>query len=300
MISRQSITGFLLLDKSIERTSNHALQDVKRLFQAKKAGHTGSLDPLATGMLPICFGAATRFSQYLLDADKTYEFTAALGEQTSTGDREGEVVEVAPIPKDWVSSLSEILNSFLGTTQQIPSMYSAIKHKGRPLYEYARAGVEIERAARHITVHEIAVLSVEENKFHARVRCSKGTYVRTLAEDIAKKLGTVGHVHALYRTQVGPFKKDALYTLDELKDIQSNQGSSGLLKTLQPISSALMHFAPVMLSTVALHYLMQGQSVVLPDAPESGFVRLLDPNNQLIGMGEVVDGRVHPRTLLRG
>ncbi len=294
----QNITGFLLLNKAIERTSNHALQDVKRLFQAKKAGHTGSLDPLATGMLPICFGAATRFSQYLLDSDKTYEFTAALGQQTSTADREGDVIaEVAP-PEGWANNIPYVFDGFLGTTFQIPSMYAAIKHQGRPLYEYARAGIEIDRPAREITLHELTLLGVEDNYFHARVRCSKGTYVRTLVEDIAKKLGTVAHVHALHRTQVGPFLSESLHSLDDLKKIHQEEGMDALLKTVQPLSSAMMHFPAVHLPMVAVHYITQGQSITLSDAPETGFVRILDPNNRLLGLGEMIDGRLHPRTMV--
>ncbi|MFI4955751.1 MAG: tRNA pseudouridine(55) synthase TruB [Gammaproteobacteria bacterium] len=298
MSSLQNVTGFLLLDKALESTSNRALQQVKHLYHAKKAGHTGSLDPLATGMLPICFGAATRFSQYLLDADKTYEFTAALGEQTATADREGEVIATAPLPEDWVAKLPAVLESFLGTTQQIPSMYAAIKHQGRPLYEYARAGVEIERTSRSITLHELTLLNADQHFFHARVRCSKGTYVRTLVEDIAKALGTVGHVHALHRTQVGPFLGDKMYTYDALKEMLEAQGMESLLSTVLPLSSALMHFPSIQLPSVAVHYITQGQAVTLPQAPESGFVRLLDQNARFLGIGEMVDGKVNPRTLI--
>jgi tRNA pseudouridine55 synthase len=298
MTSPQNVTGFLLLDKALESTSNRALQQIKHLFHAKKAGHTGSLDPLATGMLPICFGSATRFSQYLLDSDKTYEFTAALGEQTATADREGEVIATAPLPEDWESKLPAILESFLGTTQQVPSMYAAIKHQGRPLYEYARAGVEIDRPSRSITLHELTLLGTDQHFFHARVRCSKGTYVRTLVEDIAKALGTVGHVHALHRTQVGPFLSDKMYTFDALKDQLETQGMESLLSTVQPLSSALMHFPAVQLPSVAVHYISQGQPVTLPQTPESGFVRLLDQNARFLGIGEMLNEKIHPRTLV--
>lgn len=294
----QNVTGFLLLDKALESTSNRALQEVKRLFQAKKAGHTGSLDPLATGMLPICFGAATRFSQYLLDADKTYEFTGALGEQTATADREGEVIATAPLPEGWEAALSGVLETFMGTTQQIPSMYAAIKHQGRPLYEYARAGVEIDRPSRDITISELTLLGTDQHYFHARVRCSKGTYVRTLVEDIAKALGTVGHVHALHRTQVGPFVDDAMYTIDSLRTLLDTDGMDALLNTVQPLSRALTHFPSVQLPSVAVHYLSQGQSVTLPHSPDSGFVRVLDQNARFLGIAEMLQGRVCPRTLI--
>jgi len=298
MSSPQNVTGFLLLDKALESTSNRALQQIKHLFHAKKAGHTGSLDPLATGMLPICFGAATRFSQYLLDSDKTYEFTAALGEQTSTADREGEVIATASLPEDWESMLPAVLESFLGTTQQIPSMYAAIKHQGRPLYEYARAGVEIDRPSRSITLHELTLLSTDQHFFHARVRCSKGTYVRTLVEDIAKALGTVGHVHALHRTQVGPFLSDKMHSYDSLKDLLETQGMDALLSTVLPLSSALMHFPSIQLPSVAVHYIGQGQPVTLPQAPEAGFIRLMDQNSRFIGIGEMMNGQIQPRTMI--
>ncbi|MGB1580547.1 MAG: tRNA pseudouridine(55) synthase TruB, partial [Nevskiales bacterium] len=212
----RNISGILLLDKPIGRSSNAALQEVKRLFDARKAGHTGSLDPLATGLLPICFGHATKLSGYLLDADKAYWVKARLGERTDTADAEGEVIERLPVPDLSSRSVLDVLGSFLGEQEQLPPMYSALKHEGKRLYELARAGEEVERKKRRINIYDLQLLSAQADELVMSVRCSKGTYIRTLVEDIAQALGTVGHVAALRHTAVGAFTGEQMIDLPNL------------------------------------------------------------------------------------
>ena len=214
-ILRRPVHGVLLLDKPHGLSSNDALQKAKRLLRAEKAGHTGTLDPLATGLLPLCFGAATKFSQASLDADKAYRATLQLGRITSTGDAEGEVLQVRPVELSR-AQLEAACNAFIGDLQQVPPMHSALKHEGRALYTYARAGIEIERAARAVTIHAIAIVEWRGDLLTLDVRCSKGTYVRTLAEDIGEALGCGAHLAALRRTGCGALGVDAAYTLDEL------------------------------------------------------------------------------------
>src|SRR3990167_5521161 len=205
-----ALNGIFLLDKSIGISSNGALQRVKRLLQAKKAGHTGSLDPLATGMLPICFGDATKFSQYLLDSDKTYVVTMQLGVRTTTSDIEGEIVSMRSVPNFSLDDINAAFEKFRGTTQQIPSMFSALKHNGVPLYEYARIGMTIERLSRPITIYELTVLSIENNHVNFTVKCSKGTYVRTLVDDVGEVLECGAHVTQLRRISVGPYLENQM------------------------------------------------------------------------------------------
>ena len=211
-----ALNGIFLLDKSIGISSNGALQRVKRLLQAKKAGHTGSLDPLATGMLPICFGDATKFSQYLLDSDKTYVVTMQLGVRTTTSDIEGEIVSMRSVPNFSLDDINAAFEKFRGTTQQIPSMFSALKHNGVPLYEYARKGITIERQSRTLTIYSLIVNSFENNFVNFTVKCSKGTYVRTLVDDVGEKLNCGAHVTQLRRLSVGPFLENQMMTMEKL------------------------------------------------------------------------------------
>src|SRR5262245_505353 len=211
------VHGILLLDKPRGLSSNAAVQRVRRAFGRVKAGHTGSLDPLATGMLPICLGEATKVAGYLLDGDKEYEFTMRLGERTATGDAEGEVVEHGPVPPDPQARLGAALSAFIGPIEQVPPMYSALKRDGQPLYKLARQGVEVERAARSITIHALELLGVAGADATLRVRCSKGTYVRTLAEDLARALGSCAHLTMLRRVAVAPFPALAMTSLDALE-----------------------------------------------------------------------------------
>jgi tRNA pseudouridine55 synthase len=294
----RNVQGILLLDKPIGITSNDALQRVKRLFHAQKAGHTGSLDPLADGLLPLCFGKATKVSAFLLDADKRYWVRIRLGVKTTTADAEGEVLETRPTDGITEKDLHSALSRFEGEIQQIPPMYSALKHKGERLYKLAREGIEVEREARTITIRQLTLLSAELPEFELDVACSKGTYVRTLAEDIGEVLGCGAHVTALRRTGVGPYGLDGLVSMDELERI-SEQGMDALDQLLLPVESALTHLPEVRLSADTEFYLKQGQPVLVPNAPVEGQVQLFGVDGRFIGVGEILDdGRVAPRRLL--
>src|SRR5579862_9142002 len=226
---KRQIHGILLLDKPLGMTSNAALQKVKRLFNAKKAGHTGSLDPLATGMLPICFGEATKFSQFLLESDKCYQVEAKLGVKTRTGDAEGEVIAVKPVMDLTCERLEAVLSQFVGQIQQIPPMYSALKIQGKPLYELARQGIEIPREARSVQIYRLQLIDFQAETLKFEVQCSKGTYVRTLVEDIGELLGCGAHVSALRRTVVLPYNEIKMYTLDALEEIHQQFGMDALI-----------------------------------------------------------------------
>lgn len=295
----KNIDGIFLLNKPLDMTSNFALQRVKRLFGAKKAGHTGSLDPLATGMLPICFGEATKFSQFLLDSDKCYQVTAKLGEKTTTGDAEGEIISTRSIPALSRANLDPILRTFLGAQQQIPPMYSAIKFQGKPLYELARKGIEIERQPRPIYIHQLDLLDFNEESLTLLIHCSKGTYVRTLVEDIGEMLGCGAHVSLLHRSMVFPYKQANMITLSDLEETQRQQGNDSLKQFLLPVETAVECFPEIKLSTSALFYIKTGQPVMVPNSPTQGFVRLFSQDAHFVGVGEVLeDGRVAPRRLI--
>ena len=293
----RAIDGVLLLDKPIGLTSNQALQRVKRLFDARKAGHTGSLDPLASGLLPVCLGQATKVSGFLLDARKRYQVTARLGQRTDTGDADGQVVEAQPVPPLDDDAVKRVLAQFAGLQKQVPPMYSAIKHQGQRLYKLARRGIEIERQPRQIEIYGLELLSLEADALELDVACSKGTYVRTLIEDIARALGTVAHVTVLRRLGVGPYAEGRMYKLEELEAL-AEQGMERLDEVLLPVDSALDHWPSVELGADSAYYLMQGQAVMAPGAPSSGKVRLYDEGHGFLGIGEVkLDGRVAPTRL---
>lgn len=293
----RAIDGVLLLDKPIGLTSNQALQRVKRLFDARKAGHTGSLDPLASGLLPVCLGQATKVSGFLLDARKRYQVTARLGQRTDTGDADGQVVEEQPVPPLDDDAVKRVLAQFAGLQKQVPPMYSAIKHQGQRLYKLARRGIEIERQPRQIEIYGLELLSLEADALELDVACSKGTYVRTLIEDIARALGTVAHVTVLRRLGVGPYAEGRMYKLGELEAL-AEQGMERLDDVLLPVDSALEHWPSVELGADSAYYLMQGQAVMAPGAPSSGKVRLYDEGHGFLGIGEVkLDGRVAPTRL---
>ncbi|MCZ6536421.1 MAG: tRNA pseudouridine(55) synthase TruB [Gammaproteobacteria bacterium] len=293
----RAIDGVLLLDKPIGLTSNQALQRVKRLFDARKAGHTGSLDPLASGLLPVCLGQATKVSGFLLDARKRYQVTARLGQRTDTGDADGQVVEEQPVPPLDDDAVKRVLAQFAGLQKQVPPMYSAIKHQGQRLYKLARRGIEIERQPRQIEIYGLELLSLEADALELDVACSKGTYVRTLIEDIARALGTVAHVTVLRRLGVGPYAEGRMYKLEELEAL-AEQGMERLDDVLLPVDSALDHWPSVELGADSAYYLMQGQAVMAPGAPSSGKVRLYDEGHGFLGIGEVkLDGRVAPTRL---
>lgn len=296
---RRQVHGILLLDKPAGVTSNRALQTVKHLFNAKKAGHTGSLDPIATGMLPICFGEATKFSQYLLTSNKSYRVIAKLGVQTTTGDCEGEVIathSVAGLTKD---QLEQTLQQFMGEIQQIPPMFSAIKHQGQPLYELARRGIEIERKPRTITIFSLDLEHFEDDIFIFNVHCSKGTYVRTLVEDIGHQLGCGGHVQALRRLTITPYGKVHMYTMEMLTSILESSGQEGLTACLLPVESAVHLFPIVTLTTAAVFYLRMGQSIRTNMQLDTPLVQLFSEDARFLGVGEVTpDGRVKPHRLI--
>lgn len=294
------LDGILLLDKPSGITSNAALQKVKKLFAARKAGHTGSLDPLASGMLPICFGEATKFSSFLLESDKRYQVTAKLGIKTTTGDTEGEIIAQNPVGEITVNGLLKILENFRGEIQQIPSMFSALKRNGRPLYELARQGIVVERTPRTICIHELKVLELTELTFSLEILCSKGTYIRTMIEDIGDALGCGAHVIALRRLQTASYQENEMIALAELEPMQKLEDFSFLDSQLLPIDSAIRDWPLVSISEAGAYYLLRGQAVIIPKAPKSGMVRLWLNSSRFLGVGEILeDGRVAPRKLVQ-
>lgn len=298
----RSINGILLLDKPAGITSNAALQMVKRMFDASKAGHTGSLDPLATGVLPLCFGEATKFSQYLLDADKQYLATIKLGVVTDSGDADGEIIEQHPVGDFSDADLEVILENYRGEISQIPSMYSAIKVDGQPLYKLARQGIEIERKARTVHIHKLAVVERDSDTLTIEVDCTKGTYVRTLAEDIGRELGCGAHVIKLRRLGAGPFKIGETVTMESLEAIAGHWAEMD--QFLLPVSEAVKDWPTVALTEVTASYLRQGQPVQISNAPTEGWVSIFSESgddDQFIGVGEIQgDGKVAPRRLVAG
>jgi tRNA pseudouridine55 synthase len=296
----RSINGILLLDKPKGLTSNLALQITKRLYNAEKAGHTGSLDPLASGMLPICFGEATKFSQFLLEADKRYQVTAQLGIKTTTGDTEGEVIGEKPIPHLSEEAIEKLFATFIGAIQQIPSMYSAIKQNGQPLYKLARQGIEVTREPRTIQIYSITYLSHNQDSISFAVHCSKGTYVRTLVEDMGEALGCGAHVTELRRLTVGSYQAEQMQTLSHLEELAENQAREVMDSYLLRVDSAIVHWPELPLSEAAIYYIKQGQPVIAPYAPSSGWVKITRKNGDFLGVGEILDdGRLAPRRLVQ-
>lgn len=300
-ISKRAVDGVFLLDKPKGMSSNAALQEVKHLFEACKAGHTGSLDPLASGMLPICLGEATKFSQFLLDAKKHYQVTVQLGVKTSTGDAEGEIINQAPVDNVTRARVEQVLTHFTGEIDQIPSMYSALKHKGQPLYKLARQGISVERKSRKVTIYEIQLLNHEHDTFEFEVHCSKGTYVRTLVEDIGDMLGCGAYVKELRRLVVGSYQAEQMKTLDEIKELsEKTQSLQALDECLLPIDSSVANLPTLNISAAAAFYLIRGQAIIIPRAPNDGWVNLKLQNGGFLGVGEILgDGRVAPRRLVQ-
>jgi tRNA pseudouridine55 synthase len=276
-------------------TSNAALQRIKHRYGFKKAGHTGSLDPLASGMLPICFGEATKFSQYLLLADKRYWVEAILGVKTSTGDAEGEIIAKRPVSFRPITELLHILHRFKGETTQIPSMFSALKYKGLPLYRLARKGLEVERKPRTIHIYGLDLMDYEVDKLTLEVHCSKGTYIRTLVEDIGEALGCGAHVSFLRRLAVGPFSSAQMVPLAQ---IQSSL-QQDLFHYCQPTAMLVQELPAITLPTRLMDGLRLGQSVSLLNPCEEGLVKLLSSAGYFLGVGEVKGGKIFPRQILR-
>ncbi|MEI7379858.1 tRNA pseudouridine(55) synthase TruB [Pectobacterium versatile] len=301
----RDVHGVLLLDKPQGVSSNDVLQKVKRIFNANRAGHTGALDPLATGMLPICLGEATKFSQYLLDSDKRYRVIARLGQRTDTSDADGNVIEERAIGFS-ATDLEQALEGFRGTTQQVPSMYSALKYQGRKLYEYARQGLTVPREAREITVYELQFIRWEGDELELEIHCSKGTYIRTIIDDLGEKLGCGAHVIYLRRLQVATYPTERMVTLEQLAALaeqaqtQEHPLSLSLDPLLMPMESPVIDFPEVNLTPVVAGYLKLGQAVQAANAPLNGMVRITEGDeHKFIGMGEIDnDGRVAPRRLV--
>jgi len=291
------VNGVLLLDKPKGVSSNHALQRVRRLFQAQKAGHTGTLDPMATGLLPICLGEATKFSSYLLEADKVYRTRVELGVMTDTGDAEGAVMEQHAVPSLTVDDVEAVLSRFRGDIDQVPPMYSALKHQGKKLYELAREGKHVERAARRVSVYDARLLSFDGTAFELEVSCSKGTYIRTLAEDIGKALGCGAHISQLRRLKTGPFLADAMWTLEALEALADQ---AALEAELMPVDVLVDHLPSLTADDTAHSRLAHGQPATLTTgtlAPEA-LARLYYAET-FIGLGVVKgDQEVAPKRLL--
>ncbi len=295
----RDVSGILLLDKPAGITSNFALQKVKRLFNANKAGHTGSLDPIATGVLPICLGEATKVSGYLLDANKGYLVTVKLGEKTTSADIEGEVIERRDVPDISKSYLQEVIDSFVGDIEQIPPMHSALKVDGQPLYKLAHQGIEIERKARPVTIYSIQLLDQRADELDLEVHCSKGTYIRTLAQDIGEKLGCGGHVKMLRRIAVAGFSLEDAITIEELEKMASEEGFDSLDKRLLSVGVALNDWPQVWLNSEMVYFLRRGQAVQVPQAPTQGLVALYGADKDFVGIGRILDdGRVAPKRLI--
>jgi tRNA pseudouridine55 synthase len=292
---KRPIDGVLLLDKPLGYSSNQALQKVKWLFQAAKAGHTGTLDPLATGVLPICLGEATKFAQYLTDADKTYIARVQFGVTTTTGDAEGKVLARKPVTFNQAQLLA-VLQQFEGVIEQVPPMYSALKHEGKALYTYAREGVEIERQPRSVHIREITLKTYAEGIAEISVTCSKGTYIRTLAEDIGHALSCGAHLLALRRIATASYDIAQTISLEALEQLNTEQRDQQLL----PVDSAIEAIPKIILNADAAYYLMQGQPVWQSGKIPVGDLRLYNDQQQFLGLGYLQpDGKIAPKRLLQ-
>lgn len=302
----RSVNGVLLLNKPAGMTSNDALQKAKRLFFAAKAGHTGSLDPLATGVLPLCFGEATKFSQYLLEADKRYRSTFQFGITTQTGDSDGEITSEMQTDILTLEQVQTALELFKGEIDQIPSMYSALKYKGQPLYKLAREGKHVEREARKVTIHEIKLLDFRpgaQAEADVEIHCSKGTYVRTIAEDLGHELGCGAHVTVLHRVAAGPFDESQVVSLDALNEERGENRAEVLDHHLLPMEAPVMNLPSVILPDTTSYYFLQGQPVMDSQVFDLGSagdqLRVYQQDKQFLGIGEITDdGRVAPRRLV--
>ncbi|MCR9941230.1 tRNA pseudouridine(55) synthase TruB [Vibrio owensii] len=299
------INGVILLDKPTGISSNDALQKVKRIFFAEKAGHTGALDPLATGMLPICLGEATKFSQFLLDSDKRYRVIAKLGERTNTSDSDGEVVETRPVDVN-LEKLEACIDTFRGESDQVPSMFSALKYQGKPLYEYARKGIEVPRESRKITVYEIVLHRFEGDEVEMEVHCSKGTYIRTIVDDLGEMLGCGAHVTMLRRTGVAKYPYEKMVTLEQLNELleQAHRDEVAPKELLDPLllpmDTAVEDLPEVNLNAELTNLVQHGMPVQVFGAPEGTPIRMTSGEDKLfIGVAEVNDdGKVAPKRLV--
>jgi len=295
----RDVNGILLLDKPIGMTSNRALQNVKHIYEARKAGHTGSLDPLASGMLPLCFGQATKVSHWLLDADKVYEVEMAIGARTDTADADGQIVATSDRDSVTRELLETAIESHRGEIDQIPPMFSALKQNGKRLYELAREGKEVERKARRVTIYELEVIRFDPRQPVLRVRCSKGTYVRTLVETLAARMGTLAHVAALRRTALGPFAGQSMVTMEQVDALRGDPDA--LDKLLIRADTALEGFPAIELTSDEAFYLSRGHAVGHAPQGLSGLVRIYDQDARFMGVGEIQpEGGIAPKRLFVG
>lgn len=295
---KRKVSGILLLDKPLGFSSNQALQRVRGLYQAEKAGHTGSLDPLATGLLPICFGQATKLCGYLLESDKRYLATARLGEKTRTADAEGEVIARSDPALSRRADLEAVLPRFLGSIRQVPPMYSALKHQGQRLYELAREGLEIPREPREVTIHGLELKDYSAGGFVLDVRCSKGTYVRTLVEDIAAAIGQYAHLTGLRRLEVAPFREPVMVTMTEV-EAAAERGLEALDALLIPAAAAFADWPQVTVDADRAHFLSRGQAVRVAGAPRMGLLAAMDQQGGVLCVAQInEDGLVAPKRWL--
>jgi tRNA pseudouridine55 synthase len=304
--SGRSVNGVLLLNKPIGLTSNKVLQKVRWLFDANRAGHTGALDPLASGVLPLCFGEATKFSQYLLDSDKYYRSTYTLGISTTTGDSEGEVISQQDASNITLQQVQDKIQDFQGEIDQVPSMYSALKHNGQPLYKLARQGIEIDRPARQITIFDYQIIDFRPGtnaKVDVEVHCSKGTYIRTLAEDLGAALGCGAHVSALHRFRAGPFDEQQTISLEELEKLRKQGSVEQLDQLLKPVDTPVSNYPAVEFDQIMAGYFQLGQEIssnkAFHQGQEGDIVRVFREGGTFLGIGTVTeDGKIAPKRLI--
>ncbi len=296
----RDLNGILLLNKPLGLSSNAALQRARFIFRARKAGHTGSLDPQATGVLPLCFGEATKVSGYLLDSDKRYITTVQLGQTTTTGDTEGDILSNTPVTEFSDEALQTVLDQFTGSITQIPPMFSALKYNGTPLYKLARQGIEVERKQREVTIYELNLLSRTKDTLLLDVRCSKGTYIRTLAQDIGDALGFGAYITSLERTEVSPFDCRKIYTIEALENIIKQQDESTLDSILLPIDTALSNHPEILLNTEEATRIRNGLKVSRRDIPNSPLIRMYQAPKEFIGIGRFSsDKMLAPKRMMR-
>ena len=304
--SGRSVNGVLLLNKPIGMTSNKVLQKVRWMFDANRAGHTGALDPLASGVLPLCFGEATKFSQYLLDSDKYYRSTYTLGISSATGDSEGEIISQQDASKITRQQVEDKIKDFQGEIDQVPSMYSALKHNGQPLYKLARQGIEIDRPARQITIFDYQIIDFRPGtnpEVDVEVHCSKGTYIRTLAEDLGAALGCGAHVSALHRFRAGPFDEQQTITLGELEKLKEQCAVEQLDQLLKPVDTPVSEYPAVEFDPIMAGYFQLGQPIssnkAFHQSQEGDIVRVFREGGTFLGIGTLTeDGKIAPKRLI--
>ena len=292
MTQKNNLNGILLLDKPLMLSSNHAIQKIKKQFNIRKVGHTGTLDPLATGLLPVCMGQATRISRFLINSDKTYRALIMLGTRTSTGDKEGEIIETCSSDVSTNTAyIEKVLKSFIGEQKQIPPMYSALKHNGERLYKLAQKGLNVSRKARSINIYSIDLISISDDYLEVIIECSKGTYIRTLAEDIAKKLGTVGHIDQLRRLNIKCFHDQSMFSFNQIMKAKS------INQFLLPIDIPLKHLAKKDFSESESSMFINGLSIQTNQRSnnESDYIRIYNDESVFLGLGLYSNGYIKPK-----